>query len=164
MMTIQELKDLMKLIDRSSIQHFELEAESAKIRIAKAASGTSQLQQAAAPNHGTLPLSPGALPEPDNGHAAAHASAEPSAPEADSRLRAIVSPLVGTFYSAAEPNARPYAQIGDRIQPGSVVCIVEAMKLFNQIEAEMGGEIVEVLAQNGELVEYGQALFMVRVE
>lgn len=74
----------------------------------------------------------------------------------------IVSPMVGTFYAAPSPEDSPYVQVGDTVQPTTVVCIVEAMKLFNEIEAEVSGEIVEVLVEDGQLVEYGQPLFYVK--
>ncbi len=74
----------------------------------------------------------------------------------------VVSPMVGTFYSAPSPEDDPYVTVGTKVEPQSIVCIVEAMKLFNEIEAEVSGEIVEILVQNGELVEYGQPLFRVK--
>ena len=80
----------------------------------------------------------------------------------DTSLHKIVSPMVGTFYRAPAPDTDPYVQVGDRVQENTVVCIVEAMKLMNEIEAEVTGEIVEVLAENGQLVEYGQPLFLVK--
>ena len=76
----------------------------------------------------------------------------------------IKSPMVGTFYSAPNPESDPYVKTGDSVQKESIVCIVEAMKLFNEIEAEVSGEIIEVLAENGELVEYGQPLFRVKTK
>jgi acetyl-CoA carboxylase biotin carboxyl carrier protein len=87
------------------------------------------------------------------------------APTADtSHLHKITSPMVGTFYAAASPEAGNYVEVGSKVTKESVVCIVEAMKLFNEIEAEVKGEIVEILVQNGQLVEYGQPLFLVKPE
>jgi acetyl-CoA carboxylase biotin carboxyl carrier protein len=95
-----------------------------------------------------------------DGGAAAEAAAKRAAPKEE--LHVIKSPIVGTFYSAPSPEAPPFVKVGDTIQSGQVVCIVEAMKLMNEIEADMGGEIVGVLAENGQPVEYGQSLFALR--
>ena len=84
--------------------------------------------------------------------------------EDDTDLHRIVSPMVGTFYQAPSPDSEPYVKVGDRVDEKSVVCIVEAMKLMNEIEAEVKGEIVEVLVENGQLVEYGQPLFLVKTD
>lgn len=85
---------------------------------------------------------------------------EPQA--ADPSLSTITSPMVGTFYAASSPDIPAYVQTGDKVKPESVVCIVEAMKLFNEIEAEVSGEIVEILVKDGQLVEFGQPLFLVK--
>lgn len=83
------------------------------------------------------------------------------APPASDRLVEVMSPMVGTFYRAPGPDEAPFVEVGDRIRPGQTVCIIEAMKLMNELEAEVSGEIVEILVQNGEPVEYGQALMRV---
>jgi len=107
-------------------------------------------------------------PSPDSSAALA-APSQSGAPEPAPRaappkeeLHVIKSPIVGTFYAAPSPEAPPFVKVGDKIQSGQVVCIVEAMKLMNEIEADMGGEIVGVLAENGQPVEYGQSLFALR--
>jgi acetyl-CoA carboxylase biotin carboxyl carrier protein len=107
----------------------------------------------APPDSQTLPAaaSAGGTPEP---------APPPAVPKEE--LHVIKSPIVGTFYSAPSPEAAPFVKVGDTIQSGQVVCIVEAMKLMNEIEADMGGEIVAVLAENGQPVEYGQSLFALR--
>ena len=79
-------------------------------------------------------------------------------------LHKITSPMVGTFYGSSSPEEDPYIKVGDKVSKDSIVCIVEAMKLFNEIEGEVSGEIVEILVENGQLVEYGQPLFLVKVE
>jgi acetyl-CoA carboxylase biotin carboxyl carrier protein len=89
---------------------------------------------------------------------------EAKAPAQDENLHKITSPMVGTFYAASSPDTDNYVSVGSKVTNDSVVCIVEAMKLFNEIEAEVKGEIVEILAENGQLVEYGQPLFLVRPE
>nr|WP_235048594.1 acetyl-CoA carboxylase biotin carboxyl carrier protein [Geobacillus sp. WSUCF1] len=85
-------------------------------------------------------------------------------PAVEGNLHQITSPMVGTFYAAPAPDKPPYVKPGDKVKKDTVVCIIEAMKLFNEIEAEVDGEIVEVLVQNGQLVEYGQPLFLVKPE
>ena len=107
-----------------------------------------------------------------SGPAVAHSSPVPTAATAskageqaeDEGFVAITSPMVGTFYRSPSPDAPPYIEVGDRVDPGKVVCIVEAMKLFNEIESEVKGEVVKMLCQNGQPVEYGQKLFLVRKE
>ncbi|EDL64555.1 acetyl-CoA carboxylase biotin carboxyl carrier protein, partial [Bacillus sp. SG-1] len=94
----------------------------------------------------------------------APAQAEAPAPAADENLHKIVSPMVGTFYQSPSPDKDAYVKTGSKVSEDSVVCIVEAMKLFNEIEAEVKGEIVEILVKDGQLVEYGQPLFLVKPE
>ena len=96
--------------------------------------------------------------------AIAAAPGAPAPAAAGAGLHEITSPFVGTFYGGPSPEAPPYVEVGSRIRPGQVLCIVEAMKLMNEIESEVGGTIVEILGRNGQSVEYGQALFRVRVE
>jgi acetyl-CoA carboxylase biotin carboxyl carrier protein len=84
--------------------------------------------------------------------------------EQPSNLHKITSPMVGTFYGASSPDEDPYIKIGEKVKKDTIVCIVEAMKLFNEIEAEVSGEIVEVLVEDGQLIEYGQPLFLVKAE
>jgi acetyl-CoA carboxylase biotin carboxyl carrier protein len=99
---------------------------------------------------------------------AAHAPAHPSAPAKSKQeieeegMAAVTAPMVGTFYRSPSPDSAAFVEVGDRIEPGKVVCIVEAMKLFNEIEAEIKGTITKVLVENGQPVEYGQKLFLVR--
>jgi len=85
-------------------------------------------------------------------------------PEDTANLHKIISPMVGTFYSSPTPDADEYVKAGSKVSKDSIVCIVEAMKLFNEIEAEVNGEVIEVLVKNGQLVEYGQPLFLVKPE
>lgn len=92
------------------------------------------------------------------------APAKEEAAKEGGNFHKITSPMVGTFYASSSPEADPYVTVGSKVTESSVVCIVEAMKLFNEIEAEVKGEIVEVLVENGQLVEYGQPLFLVKAE
>ncbi|MED1724079.1 acetyl-CoA carboxylase biotin carboxyl carrier protein [Brevibacillus parabrevis] len=169
-MKIHEIREIIKLIDQSSINEFKLETEGAKVTLRKS-SGTetvvvtqpvvqAQVAAPAAPVQAAAPAAVQAAPV-----AVEAPKAAPSAPALDdANLHKIVSPMVGTFYSAPEPGKPPYVQAGDKVNASKVVCIVEAMKLFNEIEAEVSGEIVKVLVEDGQLVEYGQALFLVKPE
>jgi acetyl-CoA carboxylase biotin carboxyl carrier protein len=166
---MHELRELIRLIDESRIDEFQMEKDGAKLVIKK---GTKEQPSAvalppasekaeAAPKPVAAQPSPAPSPQPA-------AAPEPKAPEAkaedDAKLHKIVSPMVGTFYRAPAPDADPYVQVGDRVEENTVVCIIEAMKLMNEIEADVRGEIVDILVENGQLVEYGQPLFLVKTE
>ncbi|MTH52356.1 acetyl-CoA carboxylase biotin carboxyl carrier protein [Bacillus mangrovi] len=166
MLKIQEIRELIKLIDQSSIDEFTYENEGAKLLLKKSAPEAviSHSVQAAAeaPSHAAAqaPQAPSA-PQQDQ---AKHEEVQQSETKQDENLVKITSPMVGTFYAASSPETGNYVEIGSKVKNDSVVCIVEAMKLFNEIEAETKGEIVEILAENGQLVEYGQPLFLVKPE
>ncbi|MDV6377835.1 acetyl-CoA carboxylase biotin carboxyl carrier protein [Sporosarcina sp. GW1-11] len=169
MLKIQEIREIIKLIDQSSIQKFTFEADGGKIKLEKNA-GTVVAEAtpapvAAAPGPVAAPV---VTPEPVAAAPAPAPVAEVAAPAPaaevaeDASLHKITSPMVGTYYQAPSPDAAAYVKKGDKVTAESIVCIVEAMKLFNEIEAEVSGEIVEILVQDGQLVEYGQPLFLVR--
>ncbi len=158
-MDLDKLKDLLQLLDEREIAEFELEEKDLKLRVRKAAHSPA-LSTVPAPHAGAAPA-PAAVPE------AAAVSAPPAAAvaiaaAADSGLEAIKSPIVGTFYRSPDPNSAPFVNVGDRIKPGQVLCIVEAMKLMNEIESETRGEIVKIHKENGEPVQYGELLFSIR--
>ncbi|MCY7492279.1 acetyl-CoA carboxylase biotin carboxyl carrier protein [Bacillus safensis] len=160
MLKIEEIHELIKLIDDSTIDEFTYENEGAKIKLKK---NKEVVQQVAA----QAPVAPvQAAPAQQAPKAQAPAQNEAPAQEAaaSENLHKITSPMVGTFYASSSPEADPYVTTGSKVKGNSVVCIVEAMKLFNEIEAEVKGEIVEVLAENGQLVEFGQPLFLVKAE
>jgi len=168
-LNIHEIRELIKLIDQSSIQEFKLELEGAKVKLTKSSGKeTVVVTQSAvpAPVLQAAPAPAAPVAPPVAAPAAAEApKAAPAAPAADdANLHKIVSPMVGTFYSAPEPGKPAYVKAGDKVSANKVVCIVEAMKLFNEIEAEVNGEIVKVLVEDGQLVEYGQPLFLVKPE
>lgn len=162
MLKIQEIREIIKLIDQSDIEEFVLEQEGSKIELKKRtqSSETFAPQQAAIQPIYQQPVqqvvdqpSPAITTRPE----------EPSANmQQDSNLHHILSPMVGTFYQSPSPDSSPYVQVGSKVSKETVVCIVEAMKLFNEIEAEVDGEITEVLVEDGQLVEYGQPLFVVK--
>jgi acetyl-CoA carboxylase biotin carboxyl carrier protein len=166
MFKLSEIKELIKLIDQSSLQELEIQNEGAKLLIRKP-NKTESVFVAAPAAHTYAPVA--AAPAPttlsqsaDHGSSAAASSA--SLPVLDqSHLHRIVSPMVGTFYHASSPEADPFVKIGDKVKEKTVVCIVEAMKLMNDIVADTTGEIVEILVENGQLVEYGQPLFLVKL-
>ncbi|MEE1130950.1 MAG: acetyl-CoA carboxylase biotin carboxyl carrier protein [Caryophanon sp.] len=163
MFKIQEIREIIKLVDTSSVDEFVYEVDGAKLKVKK--NGVAVDAPVAAPKA----AAPAAV-APEAPKAAAPAAVEaPKAPEApkaevaaDSELHKITSPMVGTFYQASSPDAAAYVQVGDKVGNESIVCIVEAMKLFNEIEAEIEGEIVEILVKDGQLVEFGQPLFLVK--
>lgn len=164
MLKLSEIKDLIKLIDQTSVNELEIENEGSRISIRKHKPETTVVQAAAAvPAYApsaAVPAVPAVGQAPASPPAPSAESAQ--APAEDKSLHKIVSPMVGTFYRASSPGAAPFVNPGDRVSEKTVVCIVEAMKLMNEIEAEIKGEIVEVLVENGQLVEYGQPLFLVR--
>ncbi len=155
MFKLSEIKELIKLVDESSVQELEIENEGSRLSIRKP--GKTEFVQAA-------PMQPQVIAAPQVQPAAAVVSE--SAPQADttSHLHKIVSPMVGTFYRASSPEAGSFVSVGDKVVEKTTVCIIEAMKLMNELDADIKGEIVEVLVENGQLVEYGQPLFLVKPE
>ncbi|WP_246944591.1 acetyl-CoA carboxylase biotin carboxyl carrier protein [Bacillus pinisoli] len=166
MLKIQEIRELIKLIDQASIDEFSYEHEGSKIKMKKHQNQTtvvSQTQVAEPVNQLQTPVQQAVQPAVQAAPAPVAKVEEPAPVKAeDPNLHKIVSPMVGTFYSAPNPESGPFVKVGDKVNKDSVVCIVEAMKLFNEIEAEVTGEIVEILVENGQLVEYGQPMFLVK--
>ena len=161
MFKIQEIREIIKLVDASTIDEFVYEADGAKVKLKKNGASTEVVAPktvAAAPVVQQAAPAPVAAPAPK-------VEVAPAAPVAeDATLHKITSPMVGTFYAAPNPESPAFVAVGDKVGDESIVCIVEAMKLFNEIEAEIKGEIVEILAKDGQLVEYGQPLFLVKAE
>lgn len=168
MLKIQEIRELIKLVDQSNLGEFEYEFEDSKIKMKKNvvnAEAAVQVVQQAKPAAVEVAPAPVAAPAATPAPAAKPVEEPAKAPEADAEnLHKVVSPMVGTFYQAPSPDSDPYVKVGDKVSNDSIVCIVEAMKLFNEIEAEINGEIVEILVKDGQLVEYGQPLFLVKPE
>jgi acetyl-CoA carboxylase biotin carboxyl carrier protein len=170
MLKVQEIRELIKLVDQSSIDEFVYENEGSKIKMKKNQAVTAVSYQPvvqpaveAAPVVQAAPapvITPAAMQTEQT-----EAPKQEAAPAADTaNLHKITSPMVGTFYASPTPDSDVYVKVGSKVSNDSIVCIVEAMKLFNEIEAEVNGEIVEVLVKNGQLVEYGQPLFLVKPE
>lgn len=153
-MDIRKVKKLIELLDESGIAEIEITEGEESVRISRVS--RMQPPEQFAPAYPPPPAAP-----PPAAPAAAPAAA-PSEPEDDGYV--VTAPMVGTFYSASSPGSPPFVQVGDRVKQGDVLCIVEAMKMMNQIEAEVSGTVKAVKVQNGEPVEYGQVLFVIDQE
>ena len=153
-MDIRKVKKLIELLDESGIAEIEITEGEESVRISRYAQGAPVA--AAAPVH--IPAPVAAAPAP-----AAPAPAAETAPPAESEEEGyeVSAPMVGTYYSAPSPGAAPYVQVGDRISEGDTLCIIEAMKMMNQIEADVSGVVKSIRCQNGEPVEYGQTMFVI---
>jgi acetyl-CoA carboxylase biotin carboxyl carrier protein len=160
-MNQKELKELIEFLKEQDIAEFELERGDVKVRIKRALPAS-----AIPPETRYLAVPPAPPPAPEV--AANPAVLAPPPPreappaEADEDLHMVRSPIVGTFYEAPSPGAPPFVKVGDVVQVGQVLCIVEAMKLMNEIESDVAGEIVKKLVNNAQPIEYGQELFVIR--
>ena len=163
-MKFEQVLQLVDAVSVSSLTEFKYEEGGVKISMKKASEGTADLtavpsgRPEPAVRIETEPAAPAA--ETDVKEAAAEAPAGTSAEEEAGQT--VTSPLVGTFYAAPAEDSAPYVKVGDRVEKGQVLAIVEAMKLMNEIESEFSGEVVKILAENGMAVEYGQPLFVIR--
>ena len=149
-MDLRKLKTLIDLVSESNVSELEITEAEGKVRIVKS-SGTPMVIQQAAPAIVAVPAAApaaGALP----------ASAEPAAGPAG---HAVKSPMVGTFYRSASPGAKSFVEVGSQVREGETICIIEAMKILNEIEADKSGTVTRILCENGQAVEYGQPLFMI---
>jgi acetyl-CoA carboxylase biotin carboxyl carrier protein len=157
-MDIKQIQELVKLINKSNIGELSIEEKDFKITIKQKEDNVQTIVSAApAPVYAAapLPLAPVAAPAAEASPASA-----PAAPKADN-LITIKSPMIGTFYRKSSPDKPVFVEVGDEIAPGKVVCIIEAMKLFNEIESEISGKIVKILVDDASPVEYDQPLFLV---
>ncbi len=161
-MNQKELKELIEFLIEKDIAEFELERGDVKVRVRRAG-GHLVMHAGGEPRFYAVPAAPPAAPEL-GGVPAVPAAAAPAAkePAAEENLHMVKSPIVGTFYEAPSPGAPPFAKVGDQVEVGQVLCIVEAMKLLNEIESDVAGEVVKNLATNGQPIEYGQDLFAIR--
>ncbi|PYI55056.1 acetyl-CoA carboxylase biotin carboxyl carrier protein [Paenibacillus flagellatus] len=168
MFKLSEIKELIKLVDSTTVQELEIENEGSRLLIRKPNKTESVVVAHAPAPQSYIPVASHPVSAPVQTAAAPTEAAAAPAPaakaEADAGYHKITSPMVGTFYRASAPGAAPFVNVGDRVNEKTTVCILEAMKLMNPIEAEVKGEIVEILAENGQLVEYGQTLFLVKPE
>ena len=148
-MDLRKLKTLIDLVSDSNVSELEITEAEGKVRIVKSSGAPLVTQQPAA----ALAAQPIAAP------LQVAPSAE-AAPVADTR-HAVKSPMVGTFYRSASPGAKPFVEVGDVVKEGDTICIIEAMKILNEIEADKSGTISKILCENGQAVEYGQPLFLI---
>jgi acetyl-CoA carboxylase biotin carboxyl carrier protein len=151
-MDIRKIKKLIELLQESGISEIEIKEGEESVRI-------SRMPVAIAPQVTHLPAVPTAATVPTL--AAEVAAAERAAPKPKPSEHVITAPMVGTFYASPSPGAKPFVEIGDEIKLGQILCIIEAMKMMNQIEADRAGRIASVMARNGDPVEFGQPLFVV---
>ena len=152
-MDLRKLKTLIELVETSGIAELEIQEGEERVRITRA---LGQAHQPPSPALQALAGVP-TTPSPPSTAAPAPQPAAPAEPEG----HVVKSPMVGTFYRSASPGAKPFVEVGDAVQQGDVLCIVEAMKLMNEIEADVAGTISAILVEDGAPVEYGQALFKI---
>jgi acetyl-CoA carboxylase biotin carboxyl carrier protein len=149
-MTIDEIKELIRVLQETGIAELEVQRGDNRVRIRSDASGS--LQEIVVPNTASA--------------AAARSSSQPALdtqPDIVEENGTVVkSPIVGTYYDAPSPGSAPFVKVGDQVEPGKVLCIIESMKLMNEIEAEIAGTVVAKLVENGKAVEYGESLFTIR--
>jgi len=154
-MNQKELKELIEFLIEKDIAEFELERGDVKVRIKRGTLvSVAPAQPPAVTQAPSTSAAPGPLPS--------SSASDTKAPAVEEGLHTVKSPIVGTFYESPSPGSPPFVKPGDTVEAGQVLCIIEAMKLMNEIEADMGGEVVKRLVNNGQPVEYGQALFSIR--
>jgi acetyl-CoA carboxylase biotin carboxyl carrier protein len=154
-MDFDEITKILDMMREHELAEFELERDNVKLRLKKHSSGHwVSAPMPAAGHHAAMPAPP----------PVAGAGGTPVLTPADDELELAVvkSPIVGTFYRASEPGAKPYAEVGDQVKKGQVLCIIEAMKLMNEINAEIEGEVIKVYVENGHAVQYGERLFAIK--
>jgi len=159
-MNQKELKELIEFLIEKDIAEFELERGDVKVRIKR---GAEHVVPAAPVTHVAVHTAPASGPEVASTPATPAPSAQSAPPPAaEAGLHTVRSPIVGTFYECPSPGSPPFVKPGDMVEVGQVLCIVEAMKLMNEIEADVAGEILKKLVANGQPIEYGQELFVIR--
>jgi acetyl-CoA carboxylase biotin carboxyl carrier protein len=164
-MDIEYITQLIELVAKSTVDEIEIEEDGKKIRIAKTTHVAPQQTVYHLPQH-VAPAPPAPISTPPATQAPAYEAAPvpepaPSAQPAAPKLHEIRSPIVGTFFRAPAPDAQPFVQVGTMVEKGKVLCIVEAMKLMNEIESDVSGKIVQIMVENGQPVEYDQVLFLI---
>ena len=154
-MDIRKVKKLIELLEESGIAEIEIKEGEEAVRISRMPTGgfvthAQPMIQAAPAAVAAAPAAP-----------AAAATAAPAAPARRANEHVVAAPMVGTFYASASPGAKPFVEIGSQIKEGETICIIEAMKILNEIEADKGGTVTQILCENGQAVEYGQPLFVI---
>jgi acetyl-CoA carboxylase biotin carboxyl carrier protein len=160
-MDIAYLEKIMQLFDESTLTELEIEEEGTQIRLARKAEQPAMPMMQFAPPQMAYGPATASAPAPA---AAPPAAGSPAVNGTNTKLHEIKSPIVGTMYRAPSPDADPYVQIGQRVESGTTVCIIEAMKLMNEIESDAAGKIVKINIENGQPVEYGQTLMVIELD
>ena len=163
MLTFEQIKELIELVAERQLQGMELERSGFRLKIdGQAPPAPHAVLPAGLPAAG-LPVTAVALPSLVGGAPAAPPAAAPAAPEEPGAgAHVLTSPIVGTFYRAPSPDADPFVEVGSRVKRGQVLCIIEAMKLMNEIESDVDGTVLEIYPQNAQAVEFGEPLFAIR--
>jgi acetyl-CoA carboxylase biotin carboxyl carrier protein len=165
-MDLDQIKQILDLVREHELSEFEIEHDGLRLKVRKDANGSHMVALPA-------PAVPLALPASGGSAAPAAAPAAPAAPpvaaageavDAEIELAVVKSPIVGTFYRSSEPEAASFVDVGSTVKKGDVLCIIEAMKLMNEIDSEYDGEIVNIYVQNGQAVQYGERLFAIRTK
>jgi acetyl-CoA carboxylase biotin carboxyl carrier protein len=166
---LSDLKDILRILEEQEITEFELEQDGVKLRVCRSGGPAPPAAAPPAGLYGAPAGPPVAPPAPESRPTEASAPPAASAPPGPASAEAatngeskVPSPIVGTFYRAPDPNSPPFVNVGDRVHVGQVLCIIEAMKLMNEIEAEVAGEVVKIHPENGQPVQYGDLLFTIR--
>jgi acetyl-CoA carboxylase biotin carboxyl carrier protein len=159
-MDLQHIKQILDLVREHDLSEFEIEHDGLRLKIRKEANGAHHVSHVA-PTMPTPPPSAAAVPQPASGMAAA-APVAADVDETEIELAVVKSPIVGTFYRSSEPGSPPFVEIGASVKKGDVLCIIEAMKLMNEIDSEYDGEIANIYVENGQPVQYGERLFAIR--
>lgn len=163
-MEFKEIQDLLKLVSKTSLTEVEIEKKDFKLSIRKKEPENSVIyttQQANPLPAVVAPAPVAVVPAPESSPAAPPAKKEEAPAEDTSNLYEFKSPMIGTFYRSSSPETPPFVKVGDHVQKGQALCIVEAMKLFNEIESEVEGKIVKIILENAQPVEYDQVLFLI---
>jgi len=161
--TVDEIRELINLATETGIAELEVQRGENRVRIRRASYAAPQEIVVANPGYAAAPaVAPAPAPAPPPAATADTTHEAPKEKPADPGLTLVKSPIVGTFYESASPGSAPFVRVGERVQPGKVLCIIESMKLMNEIESETSGIIESKLVMNGQPVEYGEALFAVR--
>lgn len=149
-MNIKKIKELVELMNDNDLSQIEIEQEGTKVKLTKKGAGVvEQVVTPVVPAKAPVAAAPAAAEEAEKPAAVAKGGKE------------VKAPMVGTFYKSPSPDAEPYVKVGDMVQKGDVLCIVEAMKLMNEVKAEFGGKVLEICVENAEPVEFGQNLFII---
>ena len=165
-MNQKELRELIEFLKEQEIVEFEMERGDFKVKVKRAGAETHVSHVVPDSRYIVHAAAPSVVAAPEASQVAAPAASAPAKPAKEAApeegLHIVKSPIVGTFYESPSPGSPPFVKVGDTVEAGQILCIVEAMKLMNEIEADAAGEIVKMLAKNGQPIEYGQELFVIR--